>query len=629
MAVRALVAAFCALCVLHSTHGARHLQQAPVADAPLQSFLTCKKAEFADYATPSWNDKGSGANIDFGTYQVEDKSSTSSPYKSLSYFGFAIKSNPRYDLRTFLNNNQGVRNAILCAPSKPILFKNPLSYAQVWNDGGSGADQDGAIWRPQPPRGYKCLGDVWTIGYSPPDLKAITCVADEVVENCASGGTVWTDAGSGARQNLALKYANQMLSTDPPIGTGFQRGNVDDKDFFCIKKSALRTEYISSVNILNITTISLANSDISSLQTARDYLGEQDFDNPTAGSTKQTYRKAWTKETSATLEFERELTIGFGTSTEITVGYEPAAIGGLKTEFKQAFTWKRDLRENTKSISTQSQTQTYEVTQEVNVPPFVSLVANAYVDYSNDVQVPVDAYFLIQAKDTVTGDTLTKAEQATFESLLIANGFDGTVTGYDAAKQSFIVQAKAKIKTSLGIRSGVSLKCKAPTATNPNTACNPSAEQKAAVPVVPLVAAAATSPAPASSPAPAPATSPATAGAANCSAAAYNITGCDADTKTITCDCGVISITKATWGGATDNKCATSGAPPCTDPAKVTDVTAAVNVKCQDAKTCDVKIYPAADPFNGSFGAAEDKCEFQAKQAVIEYKCVTPTAGSG
>ncbi len=56
------VAVCCSLCVT----GARHLQQAPVADAPLQSFLTCKKAEFADYATPSWDDAGSKANSDFG-----------------------------------------------------------------------------------------------------------------------------------------------------------------------------------------------------------------------------------------------------------------------------------------------------------------------------------------------------------------------------------------------------------------------------------------------------------------------------------------------------------------------------------------------------------------------------------
>jgi hypothetical protein len=84
------------------------------------------------------------------------------------------------------------------------LLANPVDYSQIWNDRGSGAKHDVAVWRPIPPKNYSCLGDVATEGYQKPSLKEIVCVTKDLIENGRVGSLIWNDRGSGARQDVSI-----------------------------------------------------------------------------------------------------------------------------------------------------------------------------------------------------------------------------------------------------------------------------------------------------------------------------------------------------------------------------------------------------------------------------------------
>lgn len=94
----------------------------------------------------------------------------------------------------------------------------------VWTDQGSGGSNNGAIWRPNPPPGYVCLGSFATggLGYQPPDsplyassghvvnqavaaaAQNFRCVREDLVVPARADFAGWTDSGSGASRNLAM-----------------------------------------------------------------------------------------------------------------------------------------------------------------------------------------------------------------------------------------------------------------------------------------------------------------------------------------------------------------------------------------------------------------------------------------
>jgi hypothetical protein len=80
----------------------------------------------------------------------------------------------------------------------------PTDYTWIWDDSGSGADWDGAVWRPVAPQGYIALGDVATPNHGKPSLNDIWCVrADLVATGTFAGGATWTDHGSGGHNDVA------------------------------------------------------------------------------------------------------------------------------------------------------------------------------------------------------------------------------------------------------------------------------------------------------------------------------------------------------------------------------------------------------------------------------------------
>lgn len=82
--------------------------------------------------------------------------------------------------------------------SVPNALSRPLGYSLVWDDKGSGGDHDLSLWMPVAPPGYTALGYVATSSYNEkPSLDAVRCVHDSYL-TAASPLWIWDDDGSGA-----------------------------------------------------------------------------------------------------------------------------------------------------------------------------------------------------------------------------------------------------------------------------------------------------------------------------------------------------------------------------------------------------------------------------------------------
>ncbi|MGW2600276.1 Vps62-related protein [Streptomyces klenkii] len=106
--------------------------------------------------------------------------------------------------------------ALLVAPSTPggTAVAHPTRYQRLWWDAGTGAENDGALWRPIPPAGYVALGDVWWTGWStPPPLDAIWCVKAEHARRPSFGASRWSDWRTGGKVSDVEVWAMDA----PPI----------------------------------------------------------------------------------------------------------------------------------------------------------------------------------------------------------------------------------------------------------------------------------------------------------------------------------------------------------------------------------------------------------------------------
>jgi hypothetical protein len=128
-----------------------------------------------------WWDKGSGGAYDGAYY----KPIVPSGYYSLGHYGQA-------------NYNTPIGVIVAVKELKSGALASPTDYELVWKDKGSGADMDGAFWRPIPPNGYVALGLVATRNYNKPSLDEVKCVRQDLVVQGQPGAQVWIDKGTGA-----------------------------------------------------------------------------------------------------------------------------------------------------------------------------------------------------------------------------------------------------------------------------------------------------------------------------------------------------------------------------------------------------------------------------------------------
>ncbi len=99
--------------------------------------------------------------------------------------------------------------ALLARSASHDMLRPPTDFELIWRDRGSGADANGAVWRPIPPAGYVALGDVFTGSWAKPDPAWHACVRKEAggrkyVREAQIAELIWDDRGSGADANVSV-----------------------------------------------------------------------------------------------------------------------------------------------------------------------------------------------------------------------------------------------------------------------------------------------------------------------------------------------------------------------------------------------------------------------------------------
>jgi hypothetical protein len=136
----------------------------------------------------------------------------------------------------------------------------PVDYHWLWDDGGSGGEHDVSFWDPVPPSGYTCLGSVANPGYGKPSTDLIRCVKSEYVLP-ANIGWVWDDSGSGADNDITLWQANARdhrgLTASTLVGQGYY-GDPNGGRFWALNKSALANEELQGGVVDELTALQYA-----------------------------------------------------------------------------------------------------------------------------------------------------------------------------------------------------------------------------------------------------------------------------------------------------------------------------------------------------------------------------------
>jgi Vacuolar protein sorting-associated protein 62 len=166
-----------------------------------------------------YNDQGSGAHMDVSIYRPQPSDSS---YSILGDYAQGNYSGP--------TGNSLIVKAVNDDPANPLL-KYPMGYAQVWNDHGSGGHNDGSIWFPVAPDGYRAIGFVCVGGYDPPILANYACLRRDLTVDAQAGSLIWNDQGSGAHMDVSL-YQNPSVAS-----TFVAQGNYNPYTGACYKLS--------------------------------------------------------------------------------------------------------------------------------------------------------------------------------------------------------------------------------------------------------------------------------------------------------------------------------------------------------------------------------------------------------
>mmetsp|Transcript_26338 Transcript_26338/g.62661 ORF Transcript_26338/g.62661 Transcript_26338/m.62661 type:complete len:482 (-) Transcript_26338:144-1589(-) len=169
-----------------------------------------------------YNNQGSGANMDGAFYRPL----CAPGYLPLGDIGLSDYNNPNGD--TVAPCVASIKD-----PSSPPLA-NPTTYTSIYSDQGTGAHMDGSTWRPVPPSGYSCLGDVFQTGYDMLSTDIIYCVRSDLTYYGTVGDLIWNDHGSGGDHDLSVfQMTNyQQVYDDAQILLGvntlYAEGNYED-----------------------------------------------------------------------------------------------------------------------------------------------------------------------------------------------------------------------------------------------------------------------------------------------------------------------------------------------------------------------------------------------------------------
>lgn len=155
-----------------------------------------------------YNDSGSGADYDVQTWRP-------SPPMGFSSLGDHAESASGYSI--YGTSPLGAVIVVKDVTESQTALAAPTGFTQVWNDSGSGGDEDGSFWYPTAPEGYVALGCVAQIGDTEPSTDVMMCVREDLVMFAPSGPLVWSGHSSGAHEKVALWRAG-LNPAETPAG---------------------------------------------------------------------------------------------------------------------------------------------------------------------------------------------------------------------------------------------------------------------------------------------------------------------------------------------------------------------------------------------------------------------------
>lgn len=71
------------------------------------------------------------------------------------------------------------------------LLAAPIKYRQIWNSTNTGSHTHTAFWRPIPPPGYHCMGDLATVGFDAPPTNSMACLHWSTTRKGRRGWRIW------------------------------------------------------------------------------------------------------------------------------------------------------------------------------------------------------------------------------------------------------------------------------------------------------------------------------------------------------------------------------------------------------------------------------------------------------
>ena len=152
----------------------------------LDTKLTCN-------LNPSWDDVGSGADLD-------------------GYFFIPSVSQSEYIIGGLASQNNSSKNCVTTVSEAennpyniPRLLAPPVDWRMIWKDTGSGSKKDGSMWEAVPPSSdYRCLGSIPQLGYNKPNILNYRCVHSSLTEKVVTNSIAWSDIGSGADADATM-----------------------------------------------------------------------------------------------------------------------------------------------------------------------------------------------------------------------------------------------------------------------------------------------------------------------------------------------------------------------------------------------------------------------------------------
>jgi len=144
------------------------------------------EVDFIRAADLIWKDSGSGADADVSFWRPTPASGF-----------YAVGDHAK------LGHDAPAQGILVVREKRNGILVPPTGYTKIWDDSGSGADWDGSIWRPECPAGYAALGHVANRSHGAPSTEAVRCVSDQVLSRANPGGSIWNDAGSGADDDFS------------------------------------------------------------------------------------------------------------------------------------------------------------------------------------------------------------------------------------------------------------------------------------------------------------------------------------------------------------------------------------------------------------------------------------------